>query len=110
MLREFLTRALQSRVELRAALAQVGDPAFEILFALLDVGIDFFYVTQIESDCSVYLFERQRREVLANRLRRLAAVERRHDRIEGNASVRDIVSAIPPLNVFVRHHLLGVSL
>ena len=97
MLCEFFTRALQSRVELGAALAQVGDAAFEILFAVQDVGIDLFFVTQIESDGSVYLFECQRREVLANRLRRLAAVERGDEGIEGNASARDIVSAIPPL-------------
>jgi len=50
MLREFLTRALQSRVEFRAALAQVGDAAFEIFFALQDVGINLISVTQIESD------------------------------------------------------------
>jgi hypothetical protein len=91
-------------------LAQMGDAAFQILFAVQDVGIHLFFVTQIESDCSVYLFECQRRKVLANRLRRLTTPERGDKGIQRNARARDIVPAIPPLNVFVRRCRLRVSL
>jgi hypothetical protein len=45
--------------------------------ALADIGIDFLLVGKIEGDRSIHLFQSQRREVLANRLRRVTRLETR---------------------------------
>jgi integrase len=48
---------LMERVHSGATWAQMGDASFQILFAFPDVGIDLFFVSQIESDHPIHLFE-----------------------------------------------------
>src|SRR5207237_5631893 len=58
---------------------------------------------QVERYGAVYLFERKELEILANRIRRLAAPERMDDRVEGDSCARNVVVAVPLLDVLRCH-------
>ena len=76
LIRGFMTGALQTGMQFGAAFAQVWDRALELLFPFANVGIDLLLMSKIESNRPINLLQGQRREVLADGLRRVSGFER----------------------------------
>src|ERR1035438_10843707 len=73
------------------------------LFTLADVGVNLSLAPQVECDCAVDLFQGERREILLNRLRTLAASEGVDDRVQRHPRARHVIAAIPLFDVVAAH-------
>src|SRR2546423_14193738 len=74
--------------------------SFGPLLALTNqVGIDVSLVCQVVRYGPIDLLEAKKLEILADRLRRLAAQERMDDRIQRDSRARNMVVAVPLFDV-----------
>src|ERR1700733_14236644 len=98
---DFAAGTLKTGVQLGAAIAQRRERALDRFFPFADVGIDLLLMGKIEGNCPVHLLEGERREVLANGLRRVSSLERIHDGGQGDTRAGDVESAITLFDIFV---------
>src|ERR1035438_1996154 len=73
------------------------------LFTLADVGVNLSLAPQVECDCAVDLFQGERREILLNRLRALAASKGVDDRVQRHPRARHVIAAIPLFDIVAAH-------
>src|SRR5579863_7356006 len=107
--RHFVAGALKTGVQFRAAFAQRRDGASDLSFTLAYVGIDLLLMSKIERNRPVHLSESQRREVLANGLRRVSCLEGIHDGVQGHTRGGDVETAVALLNVFAVLHASSIE-
>src|SRR5271170_4120477 len=95
--------ALKACVQFGAAFAQMRDRAIGLLFAFANIGIDPLLVSEVKRNRAIHLFQSERREVLANGVRRITGLERIDDRVEGDTRAGEVGSAVALLNVSDRN-------
>src|SRR5271165_410238 len=106
---ELAPGALKTGVSFGPAFAQRRYRALYLLLTFADVGIDFMLVSQVKGNRPVHLFQGQRREVLANRLRRVSGLEGIHDGVQGDTRASDVESAVALFNVFAVLHSSSIE-
>ena len=94
--------ALKTGVQFGAAFAQRRDGTLDLFFPFADIGIDLLLMSKIKGDRPVHLLQGERREVLANRFRRVSGLEGIHDGVQGDTRAGDVESAVALFNVFAR--------
>jgi hypothetical protein len=100
--RDLVAGALKAGLQFGAALAQRREGALDLFFPFTDVGVDPLLMSKIEGNCSVHLLQAQRREVLANGLRRISSLKGIHDGVQRHTRTGDVESAVPLFDVFAR--------
>jgi hypothetical protein len=99
----------QDGVQFGAAFAQRRDGALDLFFALANVGADFLLMSEVKNDRPVHLLQGERREVLANGLRRVSGFERIHDGTQGHTGAGDVESAVARFDVFASLHVSSIE-
>jgi hypothetical protein len=105
---DLMACALKACVQFGAAFAQMRDRARDRLFTFANIGIDLQLVSEVKRNRPVHLFQSERREVLANGLRRITGFERIDDRVEGDTRAGDLESAVALLDIFAVFHTFPV--
>src|ERR1035438_72756 len=102
---DLIAGALKAYVQFGAAFAQMRDRARDLLLTFANIGIDLLLMSEVKRNCPIHLFQSERREVLANGLRRVAAFERIDNGVQGDTGAGDIESPVTLFDVFARLHL-----
>ena len=91
--------AFKTGIEFGAAFAQRRDRALDLFFPFANIGIDLLLMSKIEGNRAIHLFQGERREVLANGLRRVSGLERIHDGVQRDTRAGDVESAVALLDI-----------